>query len=207
MTREELVQDLSYVRAMAEEGRHAPLLGGSFLLFWGLLNAAAYLVQWLLLTGQVPGGSTGIGFAVLWIGYGVIGGVGSGVLGRRVKTKPGKSAIGVRAEHAVWRGVGIAIGAVAIGCILRMFIEHDAQAPNTIMGPAFALFGASLTVTSMMSGQKWLGMFAALSYAAAILFGVFANETGIYLVAAAASLVVLAAPGIVLLRREPSAVV
>lgn len=206
MTREKLASDLAYVRTLAEEGRHAPLLGGSFLLFWGLLNLTAYSAHWAVLTGVLPGGDGG-GFAAVWISYGVIAGVGSALLGARVNDKPGQSAIGVRTEGAIWRGVQIGIGVVAIGCIGRMLIEADVAAPNNIMAPAFALFGAALTATGMLAREKWLTAFGALSFAFAAAAGLFANAAWIYLLAAAASAVVLAWPGFILLRREPSAVV
>ena len=92
MTRDELVEDLSYVRALAEEGRHAPLLGGSFLLLWGPLNTVAYFAHWSILMGYLPSGG-GLSFVMLWTAYGVIGGVASSVLGRRVREKPGKSDV------------------------------------------------------------------------------------------------------------------
>ena len=209
MTRDELVSDLNYVRAMAEEGRHAPLLGGSFLLFWGVLNGIAYLTHWSILTGLLPGGTggSGIGFAALWATYGVIAGVGSSMLGRRIREKPGKSAVGVRAEHAIWRSVGFALGAVIFGCLVRMLLDSDPLAPNGIMGPAFALFGAALATTAMMAGQKWLGAFAVCAFAAAGLLCAFANAPWAYLVASGASVLALAAPGVLLLRREPSPIV
>lgn len=206
MTREELAADLAYVRTLAEEGRHAPLLGGSYLVFWGVLNPIAYVLQWSLLSGVLPHGG-GIGFGVLWGSYGLIAGVGATVLGMRSREKPGKSAIGVRAERAIWTGVGVAIGAVAIGCIGRMAFEDDQLAPNGIMAPALALFGAALMATGMMAREKWLSGFAFVSYAAAVVLGVVANEPWAYLAAAAVNVVVLAIPGAILLRREPATIV
>ena len=37
--------DVAYLRAVTEAARAAPLLGGRFLVFWGLLVPAAYLAQ------------------------------------------------------------------------------------------------------------------------------------------------------------------
>lgn len=206
MTRQELLDDLAYARTLAEEGRHAPLLGGSFLVFWGLLNLTAYLGHWALLEGLAPRAG-GIGFAILWAGYGGIASLGSALLGRRMHGKPGHSAIGVRAEKAIWRGVGLALAVISLASIGRMFLDQDGQAPNAIMGPAFALFGAALTAIAAMSGEKWLWPFALLAYAAAALLGLFANEPWAYVLAAAANVVVLCVPGFMLMRREPSAVV
>jgi hypothetical protein len=206
MTREQILDDLAYARTLAEEGRHAPLLGGSFLAFWGALNCAAYLGQWALLEERLPDGG-GIGFAILWGGYGAIAGIGSALLSLRVGGKPGRTAIGVRAEGAIWRGVAIAMAVISLASIGRMFLDQDALAPNVIMGPAFALFGVALTTVAAMSGEKSLSGFALAAYAAAALLCLFANAPWAYLLAAAASVIVLAVPGIMLLRREPSAIV
>lgn len=206
MTREELLDDLAYARTLAEEGRHAPLLGGGYLVFWGALNMSAYLLHWSFLTERLPQAG-GASFAVLWMVYGLISGVGMGLLGRRLRDKPGKSAVGVRAERSIFRGVGLAMLAVVMGCIGRMALDGDPLAVNGIMGPAFALFGAALTAIAAMSGEKWLWPFAFLAFATALLLGLFANAPWAYLLAAAASVLVLAVPGIILLRREPSTLV
>ncbi len=206
MTRDEMLQDLAYARTLAEEGRHAPLLGGAYLLFWGLLNLSAYLFHWGLLTERLArfGGSA---FASLWTAYGVVAGVGMAILIRRMRDMPGKSAIGVRAERAVWSGVGVAMFVIVTGCLGRMALTGDMQAPNAIMGPAFACFGLALAAIAAMAGEKWLSAFAALSFAASIALHLFANAPWAYLLAAAASVVVLAIPGAILMRREPSALV
>lgn len=58
MTKDELAQDLAYVRTLAEEGRHAPLIGGPFLVLSGLLLSVAYTLQWMLLQGVLDDGGT-----------------------------------------------------------------------------------------------------------------------------------------------------
>jgi ABC-type uncharacterized transport system permease subunit len=75
------------------------------------------------------------------------------------------------------------------------------------MGPAFALFGAALIATAILSGQKWLGAFAFVAFVVSAALSAFANASWAYLLAAAASAIVLAIPGFILLRREPSAIV
>ena len=41
MTREEMLADLAYARTLAEEGRHAPLIGGRYLVLFGALLCVA----------------------------------------------------------------------------------------------------------------------------------------------------------------------
>lgn len=201
-----MLQDLAYARSLAEEGRHAPLLGGAYLSFWGALNAAAFIAHWCVLEGYGPLAANG-GFAAVWISYGVIAGVGSYLLGQRVRQKPGLTSIGVRAERAMWRGAAFAILAVVIGSLARMFITDDVTAPNAIFGAAFALYGAALFGTAKLSQQDWLAAFASLSFIVAGMLCLFANESWAYLAAAAGALLVLLAPGLVLMRREPSPIV
>jgi hypothetical protein len=206
VTREEMLQDLAYARTLAEEGRHAPLLGGAYFVFWGLLNAAAFTAHWGVLERYIPF-MDGAAFAAVWIAYGVMAGVGMFLLGQRTRQKPGLTTIGVRAESAMWRGAALAVLAVAIGSIARMLIESDPTAPNAIFGAAFALYGAALFGTAKLSQQNWLAAFAWLSFAIAGTLCLFANQSWAYLNAAAGSLAVLVVPGLVLLRREPSSVV
>lgn len=206
MTRDELLQDLAYARTLAEEGRHAPLLGGAYLLFWGALNAVAFLCHWALLEGFLPMAG-GAAFPVLWMTYGLFAGLGMAFLRSRTREKPGLTSIGARAERAMWSGAAWAIGAIVLGSIARMVISQDPTAPNAIFGAAFALYGAALFGVAMLSEQTWLKAFAWLSFAVAATLCLFANESWAYVNAAVGSILVLAAPGVILLRREPSAIV
>lgn len=205
MPREGLAEDMAYVRTLAEEGRDAPLLGGRFLVFWGALNSLVYLLHWALISGRLPGAESGIGFAALWISYGLIAAIGSRAMGAGLRDKPGKSSISVRAERAAWRGVGYAAAFIAFGCLARMALFDDSQAPNAIMGPVFACFGVAMLTTAMLSAQTWLYTFVGLAFAAALALCVLANQDWAYLIAALASAIVLLVPGVTLMRREPAA--
>lgn len=206
MSPRELAEDLDFVRTLAEEGRHAPLLGGSFLMFWGTLNALAWGAQWALLSGLVvPNPSWH--FMVVWSAYGVIAGVGSSLLSSRVRALPGMSSLSNRIERAAWAGAGIGTGAVVIGAIGHGILARDMTAPDVIMPAAYALYGAALLVTSIVTQEKWLGVFAALSFIVSVALGVFMSAPWFYLAGAVASLVVLLAPGVMMLRKEPQTTV
>ncbi|MGD9979179.1 MAG: hypothetical protein AB7H66_11000 [Hyphomonadaceae bacterium] len=205
MTRDEMLADIAYARTLAEEGRHAPLLGGSYLVFWGVLNAVAFAAQYGILVGLLPL-ADGASYAALWIGYGVIAGVGMTLLRMRTRTKPGLTTIGARAERALWGGAAIAVMAVAIGSIARMFQTGDPSAPNAILGAAFALYGAALFGTASLSQQTWLRGFAWLAAGVALNVCMFATQDWVYVIASVGSLLALTWPGIILLRREPAAI-
>ncbi|MCL4714205.1 MAG: hypothetical protein KJZ75_04815 [Hyphomonadaceae bacterium] len=205
MTREEMLQDLAYARSLAEEGRNAPLLGGAYLLFWGVLNSLAFSAHWGVVEDRFGVGNAGYG--MVWISYGVLAAIGMTLLRMRTRVKPGCTTIGARAERAVWTGAAFALLAIVAGSIARMLISQDPTAPNAIFGAAFAIYGAALFAVSMMTDQSWLRAFAWLSISVAGTLCLFANESWAYLIAALGSLLVLAWPGLILLRREPSAIV
>ncbi|MEZ5959714.1 MAG: hypothetical protein R3C30_04705 [Hyphomonadaceae bacterium] len=206
MTRDEMIADIAYARTLAEEGRHAPLLGGSYLLFWGSVNAIAFGAQFAIIEGALPAAG-GMAYAVLWVSYGIVAAVGMTLLRMRTRDKPGLTAIGTRAERALWSGAGTALIAVVIGSIVRMIMTSDPDAPNAILGATFALYGAALFGTASMSGETWLRRFGWLSVAVALSCCMFANQSWVYVIAAIGSLLALAWPGIILLKREPSAIV
>jgi hypothetical protein len=206
MTRDEMLADLAYARTLAEEGRHAPLLGGAYLVFWGLLNAAAFAAQFAIIQGFLPM-LDGAAFGVLWMSYGAIAAIGMTLLRMRTRGKPGLTAIGTRAERALWTGAAIAVLAVVIGSIARMLMTNDPSAPNAILGAAFALYGAALFGTASLSEQTWMRGFGWLAVGVALNCCMFANESWVYVIASVGSLLALAVPGVILLKREPSAIV
>lgn len=204
MSHEELLENVAYARAIAEEGRRTPLLGGPHLIFWGVLNAAAFLAHWAGLNGYTAGLGSLV-FAAIWFGYGVIAMIGVFMLQLRTGAKPGKTSIGAKAEQAVWAGAGIALLAIVIGAIGRMMLTQDPTAPNAIMGAGFAVYAAALFAIAALAQQTWMRRFAWLSGGVALTLGLFANSAWAYAFASAASLLVLAWPGLVLLKNEPAA--
>jgi len=206
MTRSELLEDIAYVRTLAEEGRAAPLLGGAYFVGWGLLVSAAWAGHYAIIT-NLPDTQWGQWLGGMWFGFGVVGGVMSLALQRRVRGKPGASSVGNRGERAVWMGIGFALTAIAIGAILRMAVFGEITAPNTILPAAMTLYGAGMIATAKLSGEKLLHPFGLVAVAFGFCMGVIANLPIMYLLGSIAALFVLVLPGALLLRREPSTVV
>lgn len=205
MTRDEVLQDLAYARALAEEGRHAPLIGGSYFVLFGVLLAIAYSAQWSVLSGAWPVGQQVIGFT--WIGFGAAAAIGVTLLSRRVRKLPGGAAISNQVDRAVWNGAAIAIIACVVGAVLRAMVTHDFTAPDAIMAAGFGLYGVAIYASARAGGHPWLQSFAWIAWAVSAALWFFMHEVWTYLVAAAACVIVLIAPGIMMLRREPAAMV
>lgn len=203
MSRQQMLDDLAYVRTLAEEGRDGPLFGGTFFVIWGVLTAAAWALQWALVQGLVAA-NPNWEFAVLWSAYFALG-VGSTMLVSRGLQKDAQRSASVasRAESAVWKATGQAISVVAAGAIGRMIIARDVTAPDIIVPTAFALYGVALLLTSAMSRETWLRSFGFVSLAFALVCSLILSSTWFYLVASIGALIVLLAPGIHLLGKEP----
>lgn len=206
MMREEVMQDLAYARALAEEGRAAPLIGGAYLALFGVLLAITYCLHWAIVTGAWPVLSPDM-VGAIWPGFGAAAWLGSELVRRRMRHKPGGTSVSNRVDRLVWLGVVVTILVVVIATVLRSVVLGDPQAPNGIMAAGFGLYGLALYVASAISTQTWLRGFAALAWIASGGLWFFIDSPGAYLLAAAAAIVVLLIPGVIQMRREPSAIV
>lgn len=205
MTREDVLQDLAYARSVAEEGRNAPLVGGSYMAMFGVLLTIAYSAQWAVASGAIAAGPQAIG--VIWAGFGALAWGGSTLLSRRVRKLPGGSAIPNRVDRAVWHATAISILVVVAGTVLRGIFNAGFGLTDAIMASGFGLYGAALFASATVGGHTWLRTFALLAWLASGLMWFFMGAVWLYLLAAGASVVVLLAPGVIMMRREPATVV
>ncbi len=206
MTRDQMLDDLAYARTLAEEGRHAPLIGGAFLVLFGALLAITWTAHWALTTGQF-GATLPFNPGVIWVGFGVAVGVGVPWVSASVRKKAGGSAIGNRTDRAVWQAGSGAIFAVVAGTLLAAVLRGEHHAPDAIMAACFGFYGIALTTTARIAGVRWLGGFGLLAFVFSAALWAFNSEPWAYLLAAAAAVIVLIAPGVIIMRHEPSTIV
>lgn len=196
--------DLEFLRDVAASGQQAPSLSGRFFVWWGGLAAPALLAHWSIMAGLVGVPGEFVGF--VWLTYGVVGMIGSGLLGRSLRGKPGRGAVNNRSEAAAWRGVTWMIAAYAIGAVAANLLGRGHPILfDTIPLVAFAGYGLSFHVSAQLGGAGWMQGAAVLAWLAS---GVGLSLTGtpdLYLFAAAAVAILAIIPGVVLLRGEPAA--
>ena len=207
MTRETqtIQDDIAYMRALAHEGRHAPLLAGPMLVTAGLVFGTANLGQWAIQADVLdvsPWAQLG-----LWIGAGVVFAVALTVLIGRMKGRPGYNATGNRAVGAAWEGVGYGIFVTWLG-LVAMSVRTDNWSWMSVM-PTVVLvaYGSAWMVAAAMTRTRWMSLTALLSYAGAVAVGWFADDPAIYLVFAVVLAAVALVPGLILMRQEPSRIV
>lgn len=198
-----LAEDLAHIRALAEEGRNAPLIRGRYLALFGVLLAIAYAVHWMLVARSM-GAAHALWLIGNWVAFGLCAGAGSLMIGRRVRAMPGHASIVNRVDATVWRGAVLCMVAVVVGAVAHDAINQDGTMENAIAAVGFAVYGVALGSTAAIAQQAWLSWFSRLSFATSALLWAFLGEPWTFLVAALASVLVLLVPGAVMMRGEPA---
>lgn len=197
-----LKDDIAFMRALAQEGSSAPLLGGSILVAAGLIFGAGSIAHWAVISGILV--VTPWVFPAIWLGALAVFFAVLTLLSRRLKARPGALSPGNRAAGSAWAAVGWTIFAISLSLII-ISIRTQSEVvmlvfPSLILG----LYGMGWSVAAAMSGKRWLWMTAIASYAGALVVAWFAAEPTVYLVYAGALLLLASLPGYILMRQEPS---
>jgi hypothetical protein len=193
--------DIRYVRQLAESGAHAPLLGGRFMAWWGLLLTAAYIVHHLALRGAIGDGRSI--FAAIWVGFSLLGVAGHVALVRGMPNKAGAGSAGNRATRSVWLAGAAAIGSMVVGTTLAAFAGAGPATFDWIVPVAFAVYACALVVTGSLGKNR---VIVAAGAGAVVMVGLFAAlilSPDRYLAAAAGVFLTVALPGLLLLKAEP----
>jgi hypothetical protein len=194
--------DLAYVRHLAESGARAPLIGGRFMAWWGLLIAVAYTAQHLALNGVIGGG---IIYGIIWGSFGILGMTGQLLLSRTIAGKAGAGSAGNRASRSVWTAAACAIASMVVGV---MVLARNGSPPpvfDWVVPVAFAVYACCLIVTGALAGDR---ITVAAGGGAVIMVGLFTAfilNPDRYLLAAAGGAATVMLPGLLLMGREPKA--
>lgn len=193
--------DIDYIRRLSENGARAPLLGGRFMAWWGLLVAAAYVAQHLAINHVIGDGKTIYG--IIWGSFGLLGALGQILLSRSIGGKAGAGSAGNRASRSVWVGAACAIGSMVVGTFVLSQNGGGQAAFDWIAPVAFAVYACCLVVTGALAGDR---IIVAAGIGAAVMVGLFTAfilHPDRYLLAAAGSAATVMLPGLLLVAREP----
>lgn len=200
-------EDLAFMRALAQEGRRAPLLIGHNLVVGGVVYAASSAFAWAVATRllNLPLWWQGAIYLIVTPIY-----VFYARMRRRAcadSGRPGATAITNRAVSAAWRGVGFALLALMFAAFAIAYETRSSLVFVLFPSIVMAIYGAGWTVAAVMSEVGWLKWAAAGCFVAAAAFGLAANSLNLYLMFSASMLLLAALPGWLLVRGEPSEVV
>ena len=197
MTKGQILADLDYASALAKDGANTPLLGGSIGLMWGILLTIILGYQYGVLSGTL--GLPPSTLALAWIAYGVIGGIGSFILGRKIERLPGANSVNNRVESYVWlMFVGAAITAV-IGSILHMtFGQGDITTWNIVLIFVFAGQGMAYGIIAKLTKEKVLHIASFLSFTLSAIVFMLVNDPIIYLIGSIGAIITIVIPNLIL---------
>ena len=207
MTRETqaIQDDIAYMRSLAHEGRHAPLLAGPMLVTAAIVFGTANLGQWAIQAGVLD--VSPWAQLWLWIGAGVVFAVALTMLIGRMKGKPGMNSAGHKAVGAAWTGVGYGIFVTWLALVALSVKTGNwswmAVMPTTVL----VAYGSAWMIGAAMTKTRWMSFTALAAYAGAVAVAWFVDSPAIYLVFTVVLMAVALVPGIILMRQEPSEIV
>jgi hypothetical protein len=206
MSKSEILENLDYVKTLAKEGRTAPLIGGYIGLWWGVLLCLTLFAHWSITTDHLTFSDRYIG--LLWMGFGIIGLIGSTILGRGLEKVSGSSSFNNHVASSLWTGNLIFLFVYAIAAGVSGGAEVDGfHVMNNMIPIAFGLYGITFYVLAQISGEKWQlapGFFA-LVFMVVCLF--LLNSASLFLVAIIGVICTIIIPDIIYIWNEPKAAV
>ena len=194
--------DIAYVRRLAESGAMAPLNGGRFMAWWGLLVAIGWTAQHLALNGTIGDGN--MIFGIIWGGFAIGGLTGQFVLARAMPGKPGEGSAGNRASRIVWGAGACSIVSMVVG-VAVLAQQTGYQVFDWTVPVAFAVYACALIVTGALACER---IATIAGYGAVLMVGLFTAfilDPNRYLIAAAGAAATVLLPGLLLWLREPGA--
>ncbi len=199
--------DLARLRAIAEEGRRAPLLGGRHMILWGSAIIAASLLHWGVVMRVLPWPP--IALAAIWFGLTGAAGLMSGSRLILRAEHRASSDLGNRVERIIWQFGGALLGIVATSIfIVAMIVE--ARTGNTqrfflfaMMPPiSFGVYAIALRTTAEVAAQIALKPYALASLLFVALTVALAGSPWQMPATALGILVVAILPGRLMLAAE-----
>jgi len=177
--------DLALIRSMMEAGRRRAAFDGTHLIIWGTVLTLAYLGQYLLAYGYIPGSTLWV-----WLPLGIVGTVFS-VLHDRRRCALDHSDIAVKAYSGAWSAVGITM-------ILHFSfaLASDALDPKVITILACGVIAAAFHVIALATDVRQLRLVSA-GWWAIMVFMTTQKELApeILLVLSGASALLIVLPG------------
>lgn len=206
MTSDDLKSEINYIRTIAEAGQDAPLIGGRFALWWGALATLTLASHWAIYTGRAPVGPDML-FA-LWIGFIILGSIGSAVMGMTMRDKPGAGSVGNRVSSVIWRSSGFVILTYFAAVTLAVMTGRlEPVFFNTILPVALLAYALAWLVIGGVTRRLMWTATGIVTLAGAFISVILVTTADVYLVTAATILVTHIPQGLAMMRREPASTV
>jgi len=195
MSNEKLKDDINWIKQMAEEGRNSPINGDVIGVWWGVISCITMLVHWGVMSNNLPITIENVGF--VWLTYIIIGYVGTFILVKNLKNKPGFDSINNKIAGSTWMLASAGIFTFYIGSIIAtLSFNVPFWIFNAILPVAFICYGIAHGVAAILVNNRVSGFMAAISFVLALVMFPFLLSPTIYLIAAFAILFVGIMPAV-----------
>lgn len=200
MTKNDLMADLEYASQIAKDGANTPLFGGPIGLMWGLMLTLILGYQYLVLSGTLNIPEVTLVYA--WSAYGLIGAIGSSILGKKIEQKPGSNSVANRVEQYVWTMFVGALGAILVGVIFNMIAKNGDQTLwNSVMVFAFAGQGMAYGVVAKITKMRLLHVTSFISFTFAAIAMMLVNTPLVYLIGSVGCFLTIVIPSLILMQK------
>jgi len=194
-----LMANLEEASRIAKAGEDMPLVGGPIGLMWGILITSCLTIHYLIISQIIAVPFYTLNF--LWIGFAILGGIGSAILGPKVDKKPGANSLANKVEQYVWIMFASAMASLAIGVILNLFLGKGGyQIWDFVLVAGFAGQGLAYGVIAKLTGRGWLHYAAFASFTMTAVTMSFYGQSVIYLIAAIASAFTIIIPSMLSMK-------
>ena len=194
-----LMANLEEASRTAKAGEDMPLVGGPIGLMWGILITSCLTIHYLVISQIIAVPFYTLNF--LWIGFAILGGIGSAILGPKVDKKPGANSLANKVEQYVWIMFASAMASLAIGVILNLFLGKGGyQIWDFVLVAGFAGQGLAYGVIAKLTGRGWLHYAAFASFTMTAVTMSFYGQSVIYLIAAIASAFTIIIPSMLSMK-------
>jgi len=195
---ESLQADIGLLKTLALEGRAAPWRGGSILVAAGAIFGVASVVDWAIETGQIAASPE----AMTWVSFGAtVMFLAALWIIRRRAAGLGRANPANRAAGLAWMGVGWTIFTLAVSACLAAWRSQSPLPFLLLPSAVMALYGLGWTVVAAVSRKRWIWLTAAGGYVAAMVLAAFCTSPAIWLLYAAALVLLAVVPGLALMRQ------
>lgn len=198
-----LENDIGFLKALAEEGRSPTLVGGSIMIAAGVIFGLASLAEWAM-TNRFAPRFGGWGLPGVWILAMVVFMVALGLILRRL----GPQKLGDAANRAIglaWSSAGFALFTLFVSAGIIAW-RTGSDAPMMMLCPiVLSVYGLCWSVAASLAGVGWMRLAAVGSFAAALITALLCASPSLFLVYAAALVLLALVPGLVMVRQARAA--
>lgn len=194
-----LAEDIGFLRALAQQPPAARAEGGRYLIAGGVIFAAASVGHYAIaegLLGALPSWT----IAGIWGAATLVFFAALSIFIRQDAAIRRASGVQAKAFGQVWSAVGWTIFAF-FGCLqLIVWRTHDITVVAVIPSVIMTLYGLAWSVGASLVRRGWMWSAAIGAYVAALGSAFLCTQAVAYLWYAAALLIVVALPGVVIMR-------